>query len=67
MKISRNSLNIIMDYEKLSELLLNNFFLTDWERTWLEARFELAEQDLNQFFSILRKYHINLDEVTEVC
>jgi hypothetical protein len=45
-------------YELLSEWLLNSFFLTDWERTWLEARFEVSEEDVDKFNEILKKYSI---------
>lgn len=45
-----------MEFEKLSIFLLNNFFLTDWERTWLEARYQLTSADYSVWKELLEKY-----------
>ena len=49
-----------MDYEAISEYLLNYFFLTDWERTWLEARYFLEKEDEPVFEQITEKYKISI-------
>jgi hypothetical protein len=46
-----------MDYETISSFLLTNFFLTDWERTWLESRYVLNNiEDLEIWKKLLKKY-----------
>ena len=46
-----------MDYETLSSFLLTNFFLTDWERAWLESRYVLNNiEDLEIWKKLLKKY-----------
>lgn len=47
-----------MDYETLSSFLLSNFFLTDWERTWLESRFDLIKEDLPIWENLTNKYRL---------
>lgn len=56
-------MDLVHDYEKISSWIMNNFFLSDWERTWLEARFHLSDDDLPTWRNILSKYKItsNLD------
>jgi len=49
-----------MNYEKISEYLLNYFFLTDWERTWLEARYVLEKEDEPVFEQIVQKYEVSI-------
>jgi hypothetical protein len=45
-----------MDYENISSFLLSKYFLSDWERTWLEARYTLIEEDFPIWKNILNKY-----------
>lgn len=45
-----------MEFETISIFLLDNFFLTDWERVWIESRFALAEKDYQIWEKILTKY-----------
>lgn len=47
-----------MDYEAISTFLLSTFHLTDYERTWLESKFSLSEDDVSMWHQILKKYHL---------
>lgn len=45
-----------MDYELESEKILRKFHLSDWERTWIEARYHLSEKDIHIWNRIRNKY-----------
>jgi len=37
---------------------METFHLTDFERTWLESRFSLSEDDESIWYKILKKYYL---------
>ena len=51
----------MMDFEEARDWLMNKFFLTDWERTWLESRVEPTRHDISVLDEILGKYQPSLD------
>lgn len=57
-----------MDYETISNFLLESFFLSDWERVWLEARFSLnSEKDKYVLKSIIQRYPKLLKYCESLC
>lgn len=51
----------MMNFEDTVDWLMNKFFLTDWERTWLESRVDPTRDDTIILREILQKYQPPLD------